>query len=131
MTVKIRRAINQIILLLVAAGMISGLIYSAVFDESYDIVQGLSEYQNEMNSPSLPALSDIIADSSANADNSLLLTEGGRSGRPLIAGIDNTGRTDFTNFYILSFCIFISLSCVIFCTSFKHIFYIHLKDGNK
>lgn len=128
---KIRSALNRIILFLIAAGMILGLIYSVVCDESYDAIRGGCEYQNEMSAPALPAMSDLIADSSANADLTRFLTEEGRSGKQLLASPEITSWADFTNCGILSVNLCIFLLCVLFCTSFKHIFFIHLKDGNK
>ncbi|MBE6018582.1 MAG: hypothetical protein E7233_13430 [Lachnospiraceae bacterium] len=128
---KIRSALNRIILILVAAGMILGLIHSAVCDESYDAARGFSEYQNEMSAPALPAMSDLIADNSSNADLTRFLTERDRSGKQILASPDNSSRADFTNCGILSVNLCILLLCVLFCTSFKHIFFIHLKDGNK
>ena len=128
---KILSALNRIILLLIAAGMILGLIYSAVCDESYDTVRGFSEYQNEMSVPALPDMSDLIADSSANVDLTRFLTERGRAGKQLPASPDNTSWADLTNCGILFINLCIFLLCVLFVTSFKHIFFIHLKDGNK
>lgn len=131
MTVKIRSALYRIILLLMAAGMIVGLINTAVCDESYDSVRGFSEYHNEMRAPALPAMSDLIADTSTNVNLTRFLTERGRSGRQLLASLDNTVLTDFKNCAVLSINLCIIFLFVLFGTSFKHIFYIHLKDGNK
>ena len=128
---KIRSALNRIILFLIAAGMILGLIYSVVCNESYDTIRGGCEYQNEMSAPALPAMSDIIADSSTDVDLTRFLTERDRSGKQLLASPDNTSWADFTNCGSLSVILCIFLLCVLFCTSFKHIFFIHLKDGNK
>lgn len=131
MTVKIRSTFNRIILFLIAAGMIQGLVYSAVCDESYDTVRGVSEYQNEMSAPALPAMSDLIADSSANVDLTRFLTERDKSGKQLLASLDNNCQADYKNCSILSFNVCIFLLYVLLGTSFKHIFFIHLKDGNK
>lgn len=131
MTAKINSALKQIILLLLVAGMILGLLYSAVSDESYDAVRGLGEYRNEISAPVLHGVSDIIADNSAGTDQTRFLTERSKPVRHFLASPDNTGRSDFKNFSILTVNIFLFLFCVLFSTPFKHIFYIHLKDGNK
>ena len=134
MAVKIRSTFNRIILVFIAAGMIAGLIYPAVNDGSYDVVHGLGGYQNMMSTPNLPAVSDFIADSSAQVDLTRFLTERDRSGRQFLAGPDHTGRADLNSCDFLSINLCIFLLCVLFGTSifsFKHIFYIHLKDGNK
>lgn len=131
MAEKIRSALNRIILFIIAAGMILGLIYSVVCDESYDTIRGVCEYQNEMSAPALPAMSDLIADSSTNVDLTRFLTERDRSGKQLLASPDNTSRADSTNCSILAVNLCIFLLCVLLSTSFRHIFYIHLKDGNK
>ena len=131
MTVSIRSAVKQVIFLLIVAGLILGLIYSAASDESYDAVRRLSGYQNEISTPVLHDLPDLIADSSANADQSRFLTEKGKTGRQFFAGPDDTGLADFRNCGILCADICMILLCVLSGTSFRHIFYIHLKDGNK
>ena len=132
MTVKIRSEINRIILLFIAAGMILGLFYSAVCDESYGVVHEAREYRNEMSAPALPIMPDLITHSSANAETSHFLTEKGRPGRLLLTSTDNTGRADSKDHGIFfSACINIFLLSALPGTSLKHIFYIHLKDGNK
>ena len=131
MTVTIRSTLNRIILLFIAAGLILGLVHSAVCKESYDPVSELSEYRNEMAAPALPGMSDLVADSSASADMTRFLAEKGEAGRHLINDFDNTGWTGFKNCGIFSFNLCVFLLCVLSGTSFKHIFYIHLKDGNK
>ena len=128
---KIRSAVNRIILLFIAAGMILGLVYSAACDESYDAVRGISDYQNEMSAPALPVMPDLIADNPANADLTQFLTERGESGRLLIVSPDSTGWTVFRICGNLSVNLCLFILCVLLCTSFKHIFFIHLKDGNK
>lgn len=130
-TVKLRSSLNRIILSLIVAGMILGLVYSAVCDESYDALRGVCEYQNEINVPVLHDVADIIADRSADADHARLLTRGSNPVRHLLASLDNTGRSDFKTCGIISADLCIILFCVFFSTSFRHIFYIHLKDGNK
>ena len=133
-TAKIRSTFKRTILIIIAAGMIAGLCCPAVSDGSYDAVHGLGGYKNVMSVPSLPAVSDFIADNSAQVDLTRFLNEKNRSGRQVISGPDNTGRADFRSSDILSFDLCIFLLCVLFGTSvfsFKHIFYIHLKDGNK
>ena len=131
MTVRNRSALNRITLLFIAAVLILGLINPAKCDKSYDFVRGFSEYRNEMSAPALPAMNDLIADTSVNVYLTRFLTEGGRPGRQLLAGPYNTGQADFKNCGILSVNLSILLLCVLQSTSFKHIFYIHLKDGNK
>lgn len=134
MTANIRSTFKRTILIIIAAGMIAGLFCPAVSDGSYDAVHGLGGYKNVMGVPSLPAVSDFIADNSAQADLTRFLNEKSRSGRQVLAGPDNIGRADFRNCDILSLNLCIFLLCVLFDTSvfsFKHIFYIHLKDGNK
>ena len=134
MTVKIRSAYTRIILLFIAATMIVGLIYPVVNAGSYDAVHGLGGYQNEMSTPALPAMSDFIADSSAQVDLTRFMNERNRSGRQFLAGPDYTGRAVLKSCDIFSVNLCIFLLCVLFGTSifsFKHIFFIHLKDGNK
>lgn len=131
MTAIIRSALNRIILLLIVAGMILGLLYSAVCDESYDAVRRFSDYQNEISAPVLHDVPDLIAESSANANQIRFLSERSKAGRDLFSSLDYTGRTVFKNCGILSANIYIFLLSVLFSASFKHIFYIHLKDGNK
>ena len=134
MTAKIRSTFTRIILLFIAAAMIAGLVYPVVSAESYDAVHGLGGYRNEMSAPCLPATSDLIADSSAQVDITRFLTERDRSGRQFLDGPSYIGRTDCKNSDILSVNLCIFLLCVLFGTSifsFKHIFFIHLKDGNK
>lgn len=133
-TVKIRSAFKQTILMLIAAGMIAGLVYSASCAGSYDFGRRSGGYENMMSVPGLPAASDIIADGSAQADLTRFLTGRDRSGRQIMADPDLTGRADFRSRDILSADLCLFLLCVLFGTSifsFKHIFYIHLKDGNK
>ena len=134
MTEKIRSTFNRIILILAATGMIAGLIYSAAWDGSYNAVSESGGYQNEMSTPALPAMSDFIADSSAQVDFTRFVTGGDESGSRLLSGPDYTGRSDLNDCDIISVNLCIFLLCVLFGTSifsFKHIFYIHLKDGNK
>ena len=134
MTVKIRSAVKRIILILIAAVMIAGLIYPVVCTGSYNAAHGLGGYRNEMSVPDLPAMPDFIAENPAQVDLTRFLTERNRSARQIIAGSDYTGRAIFNNGDILSVNLCIFLLCVLFGTSvfsFKHIFYIHLKDGNK
>ena len=134
MTAKIRSAFNRIILVLIAAGMIAGLVYPAVSSDTYDAARGLGGYQNIMSIPGLPAMSEFIADSSAQVDLTRFLTGRDRSGRQSLAGPEYIGRADLKSFDIFSIDLCIFLLCVLFGTSvfsFKHIFYIHLKDGNK
>ena len=131
MTAKIHNALNRIILLLIAAGVILWPVYSAACDESYDAVRGISEYRNELITPSLPDASDLIADSSASADLTRFMSDKGRSGRQLTESLGGTFRADFRSCDLVSVNLYIYLLLVLLCTSFKHIFYIHLKDGNK
>ena len=131
MTAKIHNALNRIILLLIAAGVILWPVYSAACDESYDAVRGISEYQNELGTPSLPAVSDLIANSSSSPDLTRYMSERGRSGRQPADSLDDTVLTGFRSCDIHSVNLSIYLLCVLLCTSFKHISYIHLKDGNK
>lgn len=134
MIVKIRSTIKRIILTLIAAGMIAGLIYPVLCDGSLDAVHGLGDYQNVMSVPDLPARSDFNADTSAGVDLTRFLSERSRSIRQALTGPDSIGRADVKNCDILSLNLCIFLLCVLFGTSifsFKHIFYIHLKDGNK
>lgn len=131
MTVKIRSVLNRIVLFFIAAGMVMGLVYSVACDESYETVCGSGGYQNEMSAPALTVRDDLFADSSANADSTRFLTERDRTGRQLLAGPDNTGLVDFKTSGIFFVDLYIFLLYVLPGTSFKHIFYIHLKDGNK
>lgn len=131
MTIKIRSASTRIILLLIVAGMILGLFYSAVCDGSYDAVSGSSSYRNEISAPLFYDTADFIADNSANADQTSFLTERSKPVRPLLAGFVNTALTEFKSCGILSADACIFLLCVLLSASFRHIFYIHLKDGDK
>ena len=134
MIARIRSTFNRIILILVAAGMIAGIIYPAAWDGSYGSISKSGGYQNELRAHSLPAMTDFIADSSVQVNFTRFLTGGDSAGRQLLSGPDYTGRSDFKGCDItfVNLCIF--LLYVLFGTSifsFKHIFYIHLKDGNK
>ena len=83
---KLRSSLERIIFLLIAAGMILGLYYSAACDESYDAVRGLGEYRNEISAPAVHDAADLIADRSADAHQSRFLTERDKTGRQLLAG---------------------------------------------
>ena len=134
MAVRIRSALNRTILILIAACMIAGLIYPAVSDRFCDSVHSLGGYKNEMSVPGLPVRSDFIADSSAQADLTRFLTERNRSVRQFLSGPDNSGRAVVRSCNILSVSLCLFLLCALLGASifsFKHIFYIHLKDGNK
>lgn len=134
MTVKIRSTFKRAVLMLIAAGMIAGLFYPAMCDGSYDAVHGLGGYKNMLSIPGLPAMPDFIADTSAQVDLTRFLNERNRSGRQLLAGSDSTVRAELKSRDIFSVYLCKFLLCVLFGASvfsFKHIFYIHLKDGNK
>ena len=131
MTVKIRSALKRTVVVLIAAGMILGLINVAACDETYDTVCRVCDYQNEMSAPVMPVMADLIAETSANVDLTRFLTERGSSERKLFSSSDNYSQTviEISGILSLNLCTF--LVCVLLVTSFKQIFYIHLKDGNK
>ena len=134
MTARIRSELKRIILILIAAGMVAGLVYPATNTEAFDAVHGLGGYQNMMSTPDLPAMPDFIADSSAQVDFTRFLNEKGGSERQYLASTDSIWRADLKSRDILSLTLCTFLLCVLFGTSvfsFKHILYIHLKDGNK
>ena len=134
MTARIRSGFKRKILIILIAVMITGIISPAPFSLSNNAVRGLVGHQNVLNSPDLAFMSDFIADSSAKVDLTRFLTERNTPGRQIFTSSNYIGRADFKDCNILSLNTFIFLLFVLFGTSifsFKHIFYIHLKDGNK
>ena len=134
MIVKIRSTFKRTILTLIAAGMIAGLVYPAVCDGSYESVHGLGNYHNVMSVPDRTFQPDFIADGSVQVDLTRFLSERNSPTRQVVGGPNAIGRADFKSNDILSVNLCLFLLCVLFGASifsFKHIFYIHLKDGNK